>query len=101
MDHIRYLAALTDATQAEVVDRVVAEFAPRDADDVRKGTDRAAEAVSAGDAAIAALLLGALAEAVERVSGPRPKSDELRSPGTLAGDIRGRLPRHFRAVRRR
>jgi hypothetical protein len=74
-NHIRYLAALTDATQAELVDRVGSEFAPRDADDIRKGMDRAAEAMTAGDAAIAALVRGDLTEAVERVSGLRPKSD--------------------------
>lgn len=70
-ERIRYLAALTDATQAEVVDRAVSEFAARHVDDINKGIDRAREVLAAGDAAIAALLLDEPAEAVEGVSGPR------------------------------
>ena len=70
-ERIRYLAALTDATQAEIVDRAVSEFASRHADDISKGIDRAREVLSAGDAAIAALLLDEPVEAVERVAGRR------------------------------
>ena len=68
-DRVRYLAALTDATQAEIVDRAVAEYAARHADVIAKGLDRAREVLAGGDAAIAAHLLGESPEAVERVAG--------------------------------
>lgn len=68
-DRIRYLAALTDATQADIVDRAVSEYAIRHADDIAKGIERAREVLSGGDAAIAAHLLGESPEAVERVAG--------------------------------
>lgn len=70
-ERVRYLAALTDVTQAEVVDRAVSEFALRHADDITKGIDRAREVLGAGDAAVAALLLDEPLEAVERVAGDR------------------------------
>lgn len=70
-DRVRYLAALTDATQAEIVDRAVAEYAARHADAIAKGLDRAREVLAAGDAAVAAHLLGESPEAVGRVAGPR------------------------------
>lgn len=38
---IRYLAALTDATQAEIVDRAVSEYAERHADEIAAGMERA------------------------------------------------------------
>lgn len=68
-DRVRYLAALTDVTQAEIVDRAVAEYATRHADVIAKGLDRAREVLAGGDAAIAAHLLGESPEAVERVAG--------------------------------
>lgn len=68
-DRIRYLAALTDATQAEIVDRAVGEYAVRHADEVAKGLERAREVLSGGDAAIAAFLLDESPAAVRRVSG--------------------------------
>lgn len=68
-DRIRYLAALTDSTQAEIVDRAIGEYAARHADEVAKGLDRAREVLSGGDAAIAAFLLDESPAAVRRVSG--------------------------------
>lgn len=56
-ERIRYLAALTATTQADVVDRAVQEFAVRHADLVEKGIDRARSVLAGGDAAIAAHLL--------------------------------------------
>ncbi|HEY1733866.1 MAG TPA: hypothetical protein VGG23_05415 [Acidimicrobiales bacterium] len=70
-ERIRYLAALTDRTQAEVVDRAVREYAVRHADLVEQGLDRARSVLSAGDAATAAHLLDVSAQAVERVAGAR------------------------------
>lgn len=72
-DRIRYLAALTDATQAEIVDRAVTEYATRHADDISKGLDRAREALAGGDITIAAHLLGESPDAIARVSGGRRK----------------------------
>lgn len=68
-DRVRYLAALTDATQAEIVDRAVAEYATRHADAIAEGLDRAREILAGGDVAIAAHLLGESPEVVERVAG--------------------------------
>ncbi len=56
-ERIRYLAALIDTTQSEVVDRAIREYAARHADLVEKGIDRARSVLAAGDAAIAAHLL--------------------------------------------
>jgi predicted transcriptional regulator len=70
-DRIRYLAALTDATQAEIIDRAVSEYAARHADEIAKGIERAREVLAGGDVASAAYLLGESVEAVERVSGGR------------------------------
>lgn len=56
-ERIRYLAALTDATQAEIVDRAVEEYTTRHADAIRGGIDRAREVLAGGDVAIAAYLL--------------------------------------------
>lgn len=68
-DRVRYLAALTDVTQAEIVDRAVAEYATRHADLIAEGLDRAREVLAGGDVAIAAHLLGESPEAVQRVAG--------------------------------
>jgi hypothetical protein len=70
-ERIRYLAALIDTTQAEVVDRAVREYAVRHADLIEKGLDRARSVLGAGDAATAAYLLDIPAQAVERVGGAR------------------------------
>jgi hypothetical protein len=66
---VRYLAALEDATQTEIVDRAIAEYAVRHADVINKGLDRAREVLVGGDTAVAAHLLGLPLEAVERVAG--------------------------------
>ena len=70
-ERIRYLAALIDTTQAEVVDRAVREYAVRHADLIEKGIDHARSVLSSGDAAIAAHLLDVPVPAVERVAGGR------------------------------
>lgn len=70
-DRIRYLAALTDVTQAEIVNRAVTEYATRHADDIAEGLARASEVLAGGDVAIAAHLLGESPDAIERVSGAR------------------------------
>lgn len=68
---IRYLAALTDTSQADVVDRAVQVYMVRHADLVEKGIDRARAVLAGGDAAIAAHLLDLPEDAVRRVSGRR------------------------------
>lgn len=73
-ERIRYLAALIDTTQADVVDRAVREFAVRHADLIEKGIDRARSVLRAGDSALAAHLLDVPVEAVERVAGGRRRS---------------------------
>ena len=72
-ERIRYLAALTDATQAEIVDRAVSEYASRHAADIASGIERARKVLAAGDAAIAAHLLDMPADVVERVAGRQRK----------------------------
>ncbi len=66
---IRYLAALVDMSQAEVVDRAVEEYAVRHADLIAKGIDNARSVLAMGDAAVAAHLLDVPADAVRRVAG--------------------------------
>jgi predicted transcriptional regulator len=73
-ERIRYLAALTDATQAEIVDRAVSEYAARHADEITAGMERARAVLSSGDTAIAAYLLDEPVEAVERIAGTKPAS---------------------------
>jgi predicted transcriptional regulator len=73
-ERIRYLAALTDATQAEIVDRAVTEYAARHTDEIAKGMERARSVLTSGDAAIAAYLLDEPVEDIERVSGSQPES---------------------------
>ena len=67
-ERIRYLAALTDTTQAQIVDRAVEEYAVRHADDVAKGIEHARLILAGGDRAIAAHLLDIPIADVERVS---------------------------------
>jgi hypothetical protein len=73
-ERVRYLAALTDATQAEIVDRAVSEYAERHADEIAAGMERARAVLSSGDAAIAAYLLDEPVEAVECIAGTKPAS---------------------------
>ncbi len=68
-ERIRYLAALTDATQAAVVDRAIEEYAARHADAVKDGIERARFVLAGGDAAIAAHLLDVPIDDVSRVMG--------------------------------
>jgi predicted transcriptional regulator len=68
-ERIRYLAALTNATQAEIVDRAVEEYAARHADDIKQGIERARFVLTGGDAQVAAYLLDLPVEDVERVAG--------------------------------
>jgi hypothetical protein len=60
---------LTDATQAEIVDRAITEYAARHADEIAAGMERARAVLASGDAAIAAYLLDEPVEAVERIAG--------------------------------
>src|SRR3984893_11983187 len=75
-ERIRYLAALTDATQAEVVDRAVEEYAARHADAINQGIERARLVLAGGDAAIAAHLLDVPAEDIQRIAGQHPSANE-------------------------
>src|ERR1035437_2196800 len=68
-ERIRYLAALTDATQAQVVDRAVEECAARHADALNEGLGPARRVLAGGDAAIAAHLLDVPAEDIQRIAG--------------------------------
>ncbi len=74
-ERIRYLAALIDTTQTEVVDRAIREYAVRHADLVEKGIDRARSVLAGGDAAIAAHLLDVPLHAVQSVAGEHPRPD--------------------------
>ncbi len=68
-ERIRYLAALADVTQAEIVDRAVEEYAARHADAIAEGIERARLVLARGDVAIAAHLLGVPAEDIQRIAG--------------------------------
>lgn len=68
-ERIRYIAAFTDATQAEIVDRAVTEYAARHSDDIATGIERARTVLVSGDTAIAAYLLDRPIGEIERVSG--------------------------------
>ncbi len=70
-ERIRYLAALADVTQAEIVDRAVEEYAARHADSIAEGIERARRVLAGGDAAIASHLLGVPPEDIQRVTGDR------------------------------
>jgi predicted transcriptional regulator len=71
-ERIRYLAALTDVTQAEIVDRAVTEYAARHADLIQDGIEHARLVLAAGDVAIAAHLLDVPAEDIGRIAGEPP-----------------------------
>lgn len=86
-DRVRYLAALTDSTQTQLVDRAIEEYAVRHADLVEKGIANARAVLAGGDAAIAAHLLDVPEDAVRRVVAARSASaSERRSarPPTTA-----------------
>ncbi len=70
-ERIRYLAALTDTTQSQLVDRAIEEYTARHADLIDKGIDAARSVLAIGDVAIAAHLLDVPDEAVRRIAGPR------------------------------
>jgi predicted transcriptional regulator len=70
-ERIRYLAALSDATQAEIVDRAVEEYAARHADVIKEGIERARFVLAGGDVTIAAQLLDVPVEDVQRIAGER------------------------------
>ena len=67
-ERIRYLAALTDTTQAQVVDRAVEEYAARHADAINQAIERARLLLAGGDA-IAAHLPDIPAEDTQRIAG--------------------------------
>ena len=71
-ERIRYLAALTDATHARVVDRAVEEYAARHADAINQGIEPARLVLAGGDAAIAAHLLDVPADDIQRIAGQPP-----------------------------
>jgi predicted transcriptional regulator len=68
-ERIRYLAALTDTTQTQLVDRAIEEYTVRHADLIEKGIDTARSVLAVGDVAIAAHLLNVPDEAVRRIAG--------------------------------
>jgi predicted transcriptional regulator len=68
-ERVRYLAALSDATQAEIVDRAVEEYATRHADAITAGIERARRVLAGGTAGVAADLLDVPAEDIQRVAG--------------------------------
>lgn len=70
-ERIRYLAALSGVSQAEIVDQAVREFAVRHSDLVERGIDRARSILAGGDAEIAAHLLDVPGDDVQRVAGPQ------------------------------
>lgn len=73
-ERIRYLAALTDVTQAEVVHRAVEEYAARHADVIAAGIERARLVLAGGDVAVAAHLLDVSVEDVQRIASVGPAS---------------------------
>jgi len=68
-ERIRYLAALADVTQAEIVNQAVEEYAARHADVIAEGIERARLVLAGGDVAIASHLLGVPAEDIQRIAG--------------------------------
>ena len=68
-ERIRYLAALTDTTQTQLVDRAIEEYAVRHTDLIEKGIDTARSVLAVGDVAITAHLLNLPDNAVGRIAG--------------------------------
>jgi hypothetical protein len=66
---IRYLAALEDASQAEIVERAVAEYAVRHASEIASGIARARRVLAGGSASTAAYLLDVPEVDLARVAG--------------------------------
>ena len=80
-EHIRYFAAVSGATQAEIVDQSAREYPVRHSDLVEKGVDRARSVVAGGDADIAAFLLNIPGAEVQRVAGPAaPRKSSTAEP---------------------
>ncbi|MHB8431255.1 MAG: hypothetical protein ACYDDZ_12140 [Acidimicrobiales bacterium] len=80
-ERIRYLAALSGVTQAEIVDQAVREFTAHHSDLVERGIDRARAVLVGGDSDIAALLLNVPSDEVERVAGPAaPRKSSTAQP---------------------
>ena len=70
-ERIRYLAAVANLTQGEIVDQAVQEYAARHADMIENGIDQARSVLLGGNAAIAAHLLDVPTEAIQLVGGRR------------------------------
>jgi hypothetical protein len=68
-ERIRYLAALTDAIQTQVVDRVIEKYAARHADAINQSIERARLVLAGGDTAIGAHILEVPAEDLQRIAG--------------------------------
>ncbi len=68
-ERIRYLSALEDVSQAEIVDRAVTEYAARHAVDIQQGLDRAREALAGGPVGTVSYLLDVPESDVARVAG--------------------------------
>jgi predicted transcriptional regulator len=70
-ERIRLLAAMTDLTHGEVVDRAVTEYVARHPDVIAKGIAHARSVLETGDdIALAADLLDVPYEDIARVAGP-------------------------------
>jgi hypothetical protein len=68
-EKIRYLSALEDASQADIVDRAVTEYTARHTTEIDRGIARARAVLAGGAAATAAYLLDVPADDVARVAG--------------------------------
>lgn len=69
-ERIRLLAAMTDLTHGEVVDRAVTEYVARHPDVIAKGIAHARIVLESGDdVALAAYVLDEPIEAIRRVAG--------------------------------
>jgi predicted transcriptional regulator len=79
-ERIRYLAASSGVTQAEIFDQAVREFAARHADLVERGIDPARAVLAGGEVDIAAHLLDVAAEDVQRVAGPGRRTSSAARP---------------------
>lgn len=72
-ERIRYLAALADTTQAQLVDRAVAEYSARHAEAIENGLKAARDVLVGGDVAIASHLLSVPEKSVQRVASSRSR----------------------------
>jgi len=71
-ERVRYAAALTGFSQAELVDRAVAEYVERHAGELYEGLQHAREALSRGVNASVAYALGVSEDDVNRIAPNRP-----------------------------